>query len=230
MSLTSRSALSRVESESGDLAAPVRARLAALCAEHDAHARFLNTLSLLEHIGGRKIMASQSRGELNRDTLKHLAEETRHAFFFKRAAEKFAGKALDYGEGHTLAGGSARQYMGRLDAQIADALGADANERAYLYMSLIVELRAVWFYRLYRGVLEKRKISVALGGVLAEEELHLAGMLTRLGALDPELEERVAAFSAFEDRRFRAFWREIERQSSKVDSVQRRTAPVSMPK
>ena len=151
MSLTSRLALSRVENESRDLAGPVQAWLAALCAEPETHARFLNTLSLLEHIGSRKIMTSQQ--EPQQDTLKHLAEETRHAFFFKRAAEKTAGRPLDYDPEHTLAGMSARQYMARLDAHIARDLPGAPDPSAYLYMSLIVELRAIWFYRLYHGVL-----------------------------------------------------------------------------
>ena len=117
--------------ESGDTAR-VAGLLQQICAAPGLHARFLNTLSLMEHIGSRKIMASQSGAGLKQDTLKHLAEETRHAFFFKRAAESTARNALDYSRETTLATAAARAYMGRLDAHIAAALdaGAPRDERS----------------------------------------------------------------------------------------------------
>ena len=205
MSLTSRSALSRVDDESRDLAGPIRQWLTALCAEPKAHTRFLNTLSLLEHIGSRKIMASQS--EPGHDTLKHLAEEARHAFFFKRAAEKIARRPVDYRACETLAAESARMYMGRLDAHIARELSSGASDLiAYLYMSLIVELRAIWFYRIYHGVLEAQGNAISLTSVLAEEELHLDEMFQHLTAIDPDIEAHIRAFCAYEDKRFRILW------------------------
>src|ERR1700681_3613229 len=95
------SPLSAFEEKNQSLVAPVRARLASLCGEASLHARFLNMLSLLEHTGSRKIMASQAMTEPGQDILKHLAEETRHAFFFKRTAEKLARRPLDYSHPNT---------------------------------------------------------------------------------------------------------------------------------
>ncbi len=211
MSLTSRSGLSRVEDESRDLKAPVRKWLAALCAEPETHARFLNTLSLLEHIGSRKIMATQH--EPRQDTLKHLAEEARHAFFFKRAAEKIAGRPVEA----TLAETSARQYLGRLDAHIAQDLPRAApGQSAYLYMSLIVELRAIWFYRIYDDVLAERATRISLKSILAEEELHLDEMIARLAAIDPDWERRTEAFCAYERPRFRILWDALLSDASSV--------------
>ena len=211
MSSANRSALSRLEDKSADLVRPVQERLEAICTDAALHARFLNMLSLLEHIGSRKIMASQSPNDPGRDTLKHLAEETRHAFFFKRAAEKTAGRELDYEFSNMIAGANAHMYMGRLDAHIADALGAHAPaQAAYLYMSLIVELRAVWFYRLYRGVPAPHGAPVNLNSVLAEEELHLSEIQTRLAEIDRGVETRLTAFTDFEDSRFRVLWNAVE--------------------
>ena len=204
------SPLSALEQASRDLVPALRARLAAFCAAPVLHARFLNTLSLMEHIGSRKIMATQSGATLDNDTLKHLAEEARHAFFFKRAAEKLAHRALDYSATATLAGPAARAYMGRLDAFIAGALPRAAKGLPYLYMSLIVELRAIWLYRIYRDVLDEHRAGIALKSVLAEEELHLSAMLARIDAMDAEAETCIAAFAGFEDRQFRATWRAIE--------------------
>lgn len=189
----------------------LRARLTAFCGAPRLHARFLNTLSLMEHIGSRKIMATQSGVELDNDTLKHLAEESRHAFFFKRAAEKLARRKLDYGADATIAGASARAYMGRLDAGIEAALPPTRPAALpYLYMSLIVELRAIWLYRLYRDILDSYAIGIALKSVLAEEELHLSAMLGRIGEMAADSEIRIAGFARLEDRQFRIAWRAIE--------------------
>src|SRR5271156_3809537 len=104
-----------------------RELLTGLCRRPALHARFLNTLSLLEHIGSRKILLSQKDSTWKEDSLRHLAEETRHAHFFRRAAEKLAQRALDYGDANTLAPCSARMYFGRLDACVTRELGADRH-------------------------------------------------------------------------------------------------------
>lgn len=176
---------------------PVRRLLAELCAAPALHARFLNTLSLLEHIGSRKIMLSQARPE--REVLRHLAEETRHAFFFKRAAESIAQGALSYKNSDLLAGAQARFYMGRLDGQIAQIASGAA---AYYYMSLLVELRAIWFYRIYQSVLTETGQKLNLAGLLVEETRHLADMNDHLTALGENPQTRLPGLIAFEERCF----------------------------
>ena len=94
MSSTTAWPLSEIETSSADLVEPVSRRLAWWVERPREHARFLNTLSLMEHIGSRKIMVSQTCGPLGREVLKHLAEETRHAFFFKKAAETLGRAAV----------------------------------------------------------------------------------------------------------------------------------------
>jgi hypothetical protein len=208
-----RSLLS-VDRDSCDLVAPMRARLASFCADPPLHARFLNMLSLLEHIGSRKIMASTAQN-WPRDRLRHLAEESRHAYFFKRAAEKIAGRPLDYSPPDTLAAPFARFYMGRLDANIARSLNAKAATLAYLYMSLIVELRAVWAYLLYQTVLAERDCGINLKSLLAEEDLHLDSMLAQLSDRDADFADRIVRFCAFENSGFRRLWRAIEDESAR---------------
>jgi hypothetical protein len=211
----SRNLLSLSESEPGPdvTAARVTEGLRQLCAHPFSHARFLNTLSLMEHVGSRKIMASQESRHLGGDTLRHLAEEARHAFFFKRAAEARASRALGYGADETLAGVAARGYMGRLDAAITRDCGDDTNPLPYLYMSLIVEQRAVWFYRLYQQVLDEKRERLSLKSVLAEEELHLGAMRARLKEMDSDFEARMTRFEAIERLRFEALWDAIDSES-----------------
>ena len=198
-----RSAISDFERDNAHLAEPVAALLDGFCADPARHARFMNTLSLMEHIGSRKIMATQQGDDLDQPTLKHLAEETRHAFFFKRQAERAASRTLAYGEAELVAPAAARMYFQRLEAAIAKPLRADADRRAaYLYTSMIVEFRAVWAYRLYQEALTRAGLAVSLKSLLAEEVGHLSEMATRLNGLGAFGAERVAKFCAEERRLF----------------------------
>ena len=198
-----RSVISDFERDNAHLVAPVTALLDRFCTEPRLHARFMNTLSLMEHIGSRKIMATQHGDDLDQPTLKHLAEETRHAFFFKRHAERSAARPLTYAAPELLAPAPARMYFQRLEAAIARALRGEARRRAvYLYTSMIIEFRAVWAYGLYQDALTRAGQPVSLKSLLAEEEGHLAEMARRLDGQGHYSGERVAAFCAEERRLF----------------------------
>lgn len=217
--MSSRTAwpLSEIEASSADLVEPFRRRVAWWCERPQEHARFLNTLALLEHIGSRKIMVSQTGGPLGQHVLKHLAEETRHAFFFKRAAERLARRTLAFEAEDTIRPVAAMMYFGRLDASISAALGTPVHpEVPYLYVSLIIELRAIWAYRLYHQVLSEQGMSLSLKSILAEEEMHLTQMLNRLEELNAAPQERVSGFAATEDRLFRQFWRAVEESAGSL--------------
>lgn len=215
MSSTTAWPLSEIEGSSADLVEPVRRRLAWWVERPKEHARFLNTLSMMEHIGSRKIMVSQTKGVLSQDILKHLAEETRHSFFFKRAAEAIARRTLAFDDADALRPGAAKMYFGRLDASVASALEPGVHpEIPYLYVSLTIELRAIWTYELYQHELAARPGTLSLKSVLAEEEMHLAQMVDRLQELDAGPDARVPDFARLEDRLFRSFWSALEGASA----------------
>ncbi|MBW8733732.1 MAG: hypothetical protein JF571_05395 [Asticcacaulis sp.] len=176
--------LSATERLNSDHEAPFRAFLRDVIANPADHTRFLNLLSLLEHIGSRKIMLSQMKGILTQDILKHLAEETRHAFFFKREAEKLAGHRLEgYSDLETLASGPGKLYFGRLDAGLTRDIGHHHAETGYLWVSLVVELRAIWVYRLYQQELLAAGYPLPLKSIIAEEDKHLVDMIDRLAEI-----------------------------------------------
>jgi hypothetical protein len=186
-------------SSNARLEEPFRQFLKSATANKETHSRFLNMLSLLEHIGSRKIMLSQMRGDMDKEILKHMAEETRHAFFFKHQAERLAGHALEnFDNSNTLCAAEAKMYFGRLDAEIKRILGEKApSQAAYLWVSFIVELRAAWVYPFYEAALQEARISIPLRSIIAEEEKHLAEMeenLRTLGMMnDIHLARAVAA-------------------------------------
>lgn len=218
-----------LDAQSRGLSPAVRSQLLAFCADAPRHALFMNTLSLMEHIGSRKIMASQSPVDPDHDTLKHLAEEARHAYFFKRTAEKIKGGKLDYTDANTFAGPSARAYMGRLDAYIDAQLDDNAPAQlAYLYMSLVVELRAIWFYRLYQDALVESGSLLSLKSVLAEEELHLEEMLDHIAQLDPQMDARLKDFMVYESGRFDVLWNAIARAANETGSAENQVSETAL--
>jgi hypothetical protein len=181
------------------LVAGTQAMLAGFIADRPAHARFMNTMSMLEHMGSHKIMATQHGLGIDQATLKHLAEETRHAFFFKRHANREAGRTLDYTAADMIAPLAARRYFQRLEAEIVRAFPADIHPRAtYLTMSMVVEFRAVWGYRLYQAALVDARSMVSLKSLLAEEAAHLTDMAERLRGLCEFDITRLGSFCAVE--------------------------------
>jgi hypothetical protein len=186
-------ALARFDADNGDLVARTHAVLDSLIAAPPRHARMINTLSLLEHMGSHKIMATQHSAAIDQPTLKHVAEEAHHAYFMKRQAEKTADRALEYVASDLLAPASARMYFQRLEAATVRALGPRRSARAaYLYMSMIVEFRALWFYGLYEQALKRARHAMSLKRVLGEEQAHLGDMAERLQAGN-ELDDAWAA-------------------------------------
>ena len=154
-----------------------------LCSGTEMRWLFFNTLSYMEHIGSYKIMATQYSEVLDYPTLKHLNEETGHAVFFKRHAERHKGAQLDYSHSALIAPAFARGYFGRLEASMVRHFGRQANYRTiYLYMSLIVEFRAVWAYEILQRCMENLHLEVSLVKLLAEEQGHLNSMVRRLDA------------------------------------------------
>ncbi|MDB5394505.1 MAG: hypothetical protein JWM91_2011 [Rhodospirillales bacterium] len=187
------------ERDNAPLAAPTGAMLADFIADKRLHARFMNTLSMLEHMGSHKIMATQHGLGIDQPTLKHLAEETRHAFFFKRHANREAGRVLEYNAADMVAPLTARRYFQRLEAEMVRAFPAAIHPRAvYLTMSMVIEFRAVWGYRLYQAALVRAGNIVSLKSLLAEENGHLADMAERLAGFGELDRDRLRKFCVIE--------------------------------
>lgn len=176
-------ALGRFAADNAALMPRTTALLDQLVAQRARHARMLNTLSLLEHMGSHKIMATQHSASIDQATLRHVAEEAHHAFFMKRQAEKTAERPLEYVAADLLAPATARMYFQRLESATVRTLGERRSARAaYLYMSMIVEFRALWFYGLYQQALARARHGLSLKRVLGEEQAHLGDMAARLEA------------------------------------------------
>jgi len=204
MSYQTRPTYSDFETANHSFAERLSCCLQNIVADEPTHARFLNTLSMLEHMGARRIMITQSNLGLRQDVLKHMAEEARHAFFFKRQADKFAGKSLDYHPRHLIAPAFARLYFKRLESFIAQDMRREENPTliTYLCMSLIIEYRAIWAFGLFQKTLDDAKVILSLKSLLSEEKGHLADMETALADHEIASASRLASYFSKEQALF----------------------------
>ena len=188
----------------------VRRFLTRIVEDKPKHALFLNMLAMLEHLGSRKIMVSQMDRVMTMDTLQHLAEEARHAFFFKKHAERVAGKSLDgWNDENTMCRIPSAMYFGRLDAGISKEVGDD---KAYGWVSLVIELRACWLYEMYQEVLENSSEALSLKGLIAEEDGHLEEMFEMCG----DNYDTLKKLSAYETTLFEKMWSALENELNEI--------------
>lgn len=164
-----------------NLLEPTKELFDQMCGSSDFTSPFMNMISYMEHIGSYKIMATQCGSAMDYSTLKHLQEETGHAVLFKRHAERLNGNHLDYSADAMLAPASARMYFSKLEALLIQRFRETENSRLiYLYMSLLVEFRAVWAYKLLQESVDVHGLEISLDKLLAEEHGHLHSMVRRL--------------------------------------------------
>lgn len=174
----------------------------------ETHARFLNTLSLLEHIGSVKIARTQSGPSITAEVLQHLAEETRHAQVLKKLAiTTDAALPLDYSDDRLLVGAAARGYFARLDVGVRSFVRRELplelqGPAAYLLVTWLVELRASWLYPAYQSALESAGLRHSVRSIIGEEERHLAEIEEGMGRLGLADHEGLGELLAHERRLF----------------------------
>jgi hypothetical protein len=171
-----------------------RAVLAPLTADTQLHAKLLNTLSYMEHVGATKIAASQSGPSATFMTLKHASEEARHAWYLKKLALRLAPDHFpDYRPENLLAPVASRQYLHRLDVAAcrmcrnAGLEGRALRDLAYLLVTWAIEVRADALYPVYQEFLSQSPVKLSVASIINEEVGHLEEMNTALAAYPPAL-------------------------------------------
>src|SRR5882757_4966191 len=82
------------------------------------HAKWLNTLSMMENTGARKISACEHPVLVNQIILKHAAEEARHAHYLKKQIAKVDSSACPtYEFQYLLSPIKSYQYLHALDVE-----------------------------------------------------------------------------------------------------------------
>ncbi len=162
--------------------------LRTIVADTDLHAKWLNTLSLMENTGARKISASEDTEHVTYIILKHAAEEHRHAFYLKKQLEKLGdGFCPTYARPYLLAPAHSKYYLNYLDVEVCRYLkselkltGSELRFAAYLLVTYAIEVRADELYPVYQQALDDAGSKVNVKSIILEEEGHLEEMIKQL--------------------------------------------------
>lgn len=190
-------------------------------AQPSIHGRFLNTLSLLEYIGSRKIMKSQLESEITPTTLAHMSEEIRHAQVLKRLAVKVAGDFVKtYTESSLLCGHEGRAYIQAIDSKACEVIGEQNSFVNYLLTTLIVEERAQELYPFYDELLAPLGLSGPLKAIFREEEEHLEQVIFLLKTNGGLTEEQIESVRRVEKHYFSLFFEAVDLQLKSLTTGQ----------
>jgi len=174
----------------------------------DLHALWLNTLSMMENAGSRKISAGEHETEVTLSILKHASEEARHAYFLKTQIKKINHSlSLDtYTLPELMAPVHSYQYLHQLDMKISrylSQLGFEGNRLrygSYLLTTYAIEERADVIYPAYEKVLNDTGSSINVRLIIAEEAGHLEEMNRQMAAYFDEWEKKAKMSLEFEER------------------------------
>jgi hypothetical protein len=176
----------------------------------DLHAKWLNSLSMMENTGARKISRYEHPVNTNIIVLKHAAEEARHAYYLKKQIGKLGKDACpDYSYPYLLAPIESYHYLHQLDVEACRYLkdnlkleGRALKHGAYLLVTYAIEVRADMLYGIYQEALTGVKSKVNVKSIIAEEEGHLEEMQKMLTTFHPRWEDLAADICKIEDRLF----------------------------
>ena len=181
-----------------------------IISNNQLHARWLNTLSLMENTGARKISASEDPVTVTYIILKHAAEEHRHAFYLKKQIEK-AGKELcpTYADEYLVAPAYSKYYLNVLDVEVSRYLkkdlglsGKELRFAAYLLVTYAIEVRADELYPVYQEALDNAGSKVNVKSIILEEEGHLEEMIAQLHKFSPDWQRHADKAVEIETRLF----------------------------
>lgn len=144
-------------------------------------ARWLNTLSLLEHTGARKICKTVGFDHPGIDILGHFADETRHALMLRRLSFAVSPKSSN----KYLCDEEAVSYFQMLDHTVSEWLRSvterDDPYQNYLFVTSMIERRAMKLYPLYRSLTGNQVVKSELQRIILEESGHLCQIEKKAG-------------------------------------------------
>ncbi|GAA4090384.1 hypothetical protein [Mucilaginibacter panaciglaebae] len=184
--------------------------LPTIIANNQLHARWLNTLSLMENTGARKISASEDPATVTYIILKHAAEEHRHAFYLKKQIEKTGKNSCPtYADEYLVASNYSKYYLNKLDVEVSRYLkkelnlsGKDLRFAAYLLVTYAIEVRADELYPVYQAALDGAGSKINVKSIILEEEGHLEEMINQLRQFSPQWQLHADRAVAIETRLF----------------------------
>jgi hypothetical protein len=147
------------------VADPFASILKSICSSSRVETEWLALLSQLEYVGCRKILKAVPMAAMTGEVLRHVHEESLHAYLLRRLVE-------DRNPRHPVVGAFGDlgwEYFRSLDEGVShiDPVGA------YPRVSWAIEKRALYVYPLYRQATGSAAIRKALDTILTQEKNHL---------------------------------------------------------
>lgn len=180
--------------------------LSQITQDKNLEARWLNTISLLESIGARKITKTVCQNHPSQEILEHLADEARHAFAFKKLSNEMEGAET---KGY-LCIEQAVNYFQSLDQQasswIASHLGEDTYLN-YLFVTWLIERRAMKLYPLYKTLTSSTQVAEELKKIVIEESAHMHPIESKAKSMLSD--DKAKELCAIEERLFESFESEL---------------------
>jgi rubrerythrin len=185
------------------------------------HARFLNTLSLMELCGAQKLSSLLRSEPSSTFLLEHVAEEYRHAYFLRRLANKLGNKNFtSFDETQVFAKSESIRYINHLDRYISLELRSFPKKSRlrllYLLTTAAIEQRALPFYRMYQEILDEENLCLSVKSIISEEEHHLAS-ITNAIAIEKLPEDLLRTSCAFEHDLFTRWLNAIADDLNKIE-------------
>ncbi len=190
-----------------------------LIPDNHQHAKWLNSLSMMENTGARKISKYEDPVHTSIIVLKHAAEEARHAYYLKKQISKLAKEVCpDYSYPYLIAPVESYHYLQQLDVQacryLKDKLkleGRELKHGAYLLVTYAIEVRADMLYGIYQEALTSHKSKVNVKSIIAEEEGHLQEMQRMLEIFHPQWQQLAGDMCAVENKLFEKWINAIDK-------------------
>lgn len=180
-----------------------------IVANDQLHACWLNTLSLMENTGARKISRYEHPVYTNITVLKHAAEEARHAYYLKKQIGKLgASLCPDYSFESLLAPMESYHYLQQLDLRTCRYLygkgyrGRSLFDGAYILVTYAIEVRADELYGVYQQVLDQAGSRVNVKSIILEEAGHLEEMTRMLEQFSPDWRDLATDICTLEQQLF----------------------------
>lgn len=149
-----------------------------ICSDRRLESHWVNLLSLLEYIGCRKILKGVPFNEVNAEILRHVFEESLHAFTLKKLVDTPWSEGL-----FTQIGWN---YFKSLDEEISSKV-----QPSYRAVSWAIEERVMRVYPLYVEKTDWSETKQVLCIILAQERRHAEMFLQEERADLKQIEEKL---------------------------------------
>jgi hypothetical protein len=180
------------------------------------HYLWLKTLSYLEYIGYRKMVKAIPYTSVDQEVFHHLSDEIQHSFMLKELAHKSFGGQSFSDEALKQFANIAEAYFQGIDSHIHDWVLETTGEEnpflTYMWVSYIVEKRAMKVYPQYFSKLTQSPLKIVLQKIIKDESQHLSYLEKMIEHFSFSLNLKESTLFEFEEGCFNSFLQQMKQE------------------